>query len=199
MPVLFANVRVYAAAARDLDMEAQANCAGSSGAGPSGAGCSKACGSGASVADADNIPGMRVYLSQIKEWLLEIAADMVFIVVRTDCAWYKVRTVHPAYEGWFGPILKVARLAVHILGAIQGETRSSRLSFTDIVKQLSLQPTTAPTFIATKPDLVCDLFIQEIYHTWQGGMRPAVVSIDCGDSDHYCRFHGSWSSTDRLC
>lgn len=138
-------------------MEARPNSAGSSGAGSSGAGCSKACSSGAAVADADAIPGMRVYLSQIKEWMLEIAADMVFIVVRTDCAWYKVRTVHPAYQGWFSPILKVARLAVHILGAIQGETRSSRLSFTDVVKQLSLQANTMPTFISSKADLVCIL------------------------------------------
>ena len=148
-------------------MEARANCAGSTGAGSSGAGCSKACGSGAAVADSDAIPGMRVYMSQIKEWMLEIAADMVFIVVRTDCAWYKVRTVHPAYEGWFSPILKVARLAVHILGAIQGEARSSRLSFTDIVKQLSLQPVAAPTFISSKADVVCILqcdFL--VVHLW---------------------------------
>lgn len=138
-------------------MEARANCAGGSGAASSGAGCSKACSSGAAVADADAIPGMRVYLSQIKEWMLEIAADMVFIVVRTDCAWYKVRTVHPAYEGWFSPILKVARLAVHILGAIQGEARSSRLSFTDVVKRLSLQATAMPTFISSKADLVCTM------------------------------------------
>lgn len=135
-------------------MEGRAKCAGTSGAGSSGANCSKASACGVALADAEGIPGMRVYLSQIKEWMLEIAADMVFIVFRTDCAWYKVRTVHPAYEGWFSPILKVARLAVHILGAVQAEARSSRLSFADMVKQLSLQPVTAPTYISNKTELV---------------------------------------------
>jgi DNA (cytosine-5)-methyltransferase 1 len=135
-------------------MEARANCAGSSGAGPSGTtGCSAGAGPSGTNTDA-GLAGVRVYLSQIKEWMLEVAADMVFIVVRTDCAWYKVRSVLPAYSAWFQPILKVARIAAHLLGVVQGAPRSSRLSFQDIVKLLSGLSAMMPAHISTRTELV---------------------------------------------
>lgn len=34
--------------------------------------------------------GMRLYLSQIREWVVEYSADMLFISIRTDAAWYKL-------------------------------------------------------------------------------------------------------------
>ena len=37
------------------------------------------------VEDADGIP---IYLSAIKEWMIEVGASMVFISIRTDVAWY---------------------------------------------------------------------------------------------------------------
>lgn len=148
------------AAARDLDMESRANCAGSSGAGCSGttsagAGCS-------GTTEAQQQPaGMRVFLSQIKEWHLEVAADMVFIVVRTDCAWYKVRSVLPAYGGWFRPILKVCSLAAHLLGMIAEASRSSKLSFLDIVNSLSsLKVEDSPSiYVSSKKDQVLQPFV----------------------------------------
>jgi hypothetical protein len=97
---------------------------------------------------------MRVFLSQIKEWMVEFACDMCFIVVRTDCAWYKIRSVHESYSGWFDPILKVARLAVQLLGMIQKESRSSKVSFTDIAKRLAAQPMTEPTVISNNVPVV---------------------------------------------
>jgi hypothetical protein len=97
---------------------------------------------------------MRLYLSQIKEWMVEYACDICFIMFRTDCAWYKIRSVHESYKGWFEPILKVTRLAVKLLGMIQEESRSSRISFADIAKRLAAQAPTEPTFISTKVPLV---------------------------------------------
>jgi DNA (cytosine-5)-methyltransferase 1 len=44
---------------------------------------SSSCGSGAQ--DADGIP---IYLSAIKEWMIEFGSSMVFISIRTDMAWY---------------------------------------------------------------------------------------------------------------
>ena len=118
-------------------------CAGTSGAGAS-----------SSAAGAAGPAGMRVSLSQIKEWHVEVACDMLFIVVRTDCAWYKIRSVRAAYGGWFEPILKVARVAVRLLAMIQDEARSSRVSFADLAKRLAAQPASAPTFISNKAPAV---------------------------------------------
>lgn len=62
-----------------------ADAAGSSGAGSS----SGAGGSGSSSAAAAAEPaGMRMYLSQIREWVVDFGADMLFISIRTDVAWW---------------------------------------------------------------------------------------------------------------
>lgn len=34
--------------------------------------------------------GMRVFLSQIKEWCVECSCDMIFLSIRTDVAWYRL-------------------------------------------------------------------------------------------------------------
>jgi DNA (cytosine-5)-methyltransferase 1 len=34
--------------------------------------------------------GMRLFLSQIRDWVVEYSADMLFISIRTDAAWYKL-------------------------------------------------------------------------------------------------------------
>ena len=47
------------------------------------AGQSSSVGSGAQVAD-----GMPIYLSAIKEWMIEFGSAMIFISIRTDLAWY---------------------------------------------------------------------------------------------------------------
>lgn len=135
---------VACAAVEDLDAEGRADAAGPSG-GASGSG-----GGAAAVANDGNSGGMRIYLSQIKEWMVEFACDMCFIVIRTDCAWYKIRTVHSAYAGWFEPILKVARIAVSLIGMVSEEARSSRLSFGDLAKRLAAQDKAAATFVSSK-------------------------------------------------
>lgn len=33
---------------------------------------------------------MRLYLSQIREWIVEFSCDMLFISMRTDVAWYRL-------------------------------------------------------------------------------------------------------------
>ena len=84
---------------------------------------------------------MPVFLSQIIEWHVEIAESMVFIVVRTDFAWYKVRTVLDEYKPWFNPILKVSSLTAYLMKGFitlrDDGSRSSKLSFQDIVNDLS--------------------------------------------------------------
>ena len=38
---------------------------------------------------------MRLYLSQIREWVVEFSADTLFISMRTDVAWYRLTTCGP--------------------------------------------------------------------------------------------------------
>jgi len=33
---------------------------------------------------------MRIYSSQIQEWLVEYSCDRLFITIRTDVAWYRL-------------------------------------------------------------------------------------------------------------
>ncbi|KAF6265105.1 hypothetical protein COO60DRAFT_1470199 [Scenedesmus sp. NREL 46B-D3] len=98
--------------------------------------------------------GMRLYLSQIREWVVEFSADMLFISIRTDAAWYKLCRPNPEYAPWFGVPLKSARVAVALISMLQQESRASRLSFADIVKRLAEVSPGSHTFISKRPDRV---------------------------------------------
>lgn len=67
---------IYDPADGTEDAAAAAGGSSSGGAGPSGSG-----GPG---------QGMRLYLSQIREWIVEFSCDMLFISMRTDVAWYRL-------------------------------------------------------------------------------------------------------------
>ena len=54
-----------------------------------GAGDGGAAGGSGAAAQADE-GSMRVFLSQIREWVVEFSADMLFISLRTDVAWYRL-------------------------------------------------------------------------------------------------------------
>ena len=47
--------------------------------------------SGAAEAEV-KAPGMRLCLSQIREWVVEYSADTLFISMRTNVAWYRLTT-----------------------------------------------------------------------------------------------------------
>lgn len=51
-----------------------------------GASGSRAAGSSGSGQGND----LRLYLSQIREWVCEFSCDMLFISIRTDAAWYRL-------------------------------------------------------------------------------------------------------------
>lgn len=69
--------------------------------------------------------GIPVFLSQVKEWVVDCGFDTVQIYIRTSAYWYKLETPHPKYARWFNVVLKCARLAVHILSMITGEVSST--------------------------------------------------------------------------
>lgn len=93
--------------------EAGDSSSGGSGASGSGAGGSSAGGSGGSAAaggssaadvgssepaaaapeapqDPVMVGGTRMFLSQIREWVVEYSADQLFLSVRTDAGWYRL-------------------------------------------------------------------------------------------------------------
>ena len=63
---------------------------GAGGSGAAGAGGEGAGGSGSGEG------GMWLALSQVQEWVLEFCADMLYISIRTDVAWYRLTQCAPA-------------------------------------------------------------------------------------------------------
>ena len=55
---------------------------------------------------------MRLYLSQIREWMVEISADTLFISMRTDVAWYRLTTCGPR-PSLFASVGLVCSLDLH--------------------------------------------------------------------------------------
>eukprot|EP00798_Chlamydomonas_sp_ICE-L_P026223 gene26223-11957_t len=95
--------------------------------------------------------GMRLFLSQIREWVVECSCDLLFISIRTDIAWYRLVSPDANYDPWFKTVLKAAQLSMKIIGMLSSESRASKLSFNDIVKRLTeLQPEVDSTFISKK-------------------------------------------------
>lgn len=112
--------------------------------------------SGISSTKQDSNPpeGIRIYLSSVKEWMIEFGASMLFISIRTDGAWYRLGQPSHQYSKWYAPVLKTARLAIHIITMLKEEMRVSRLSFADVVKRLAEIDRGQPTFISSKiPDV----------------------------------------------
>ncbi|CAI5459956.1 unnamed protein product [Closterium sp. Yama58-4] len=104
------------------------------GSGASGGGS----GSGSNPAGADGDGGgIRVYLSAIKEWMIEFGAGMLFVTIRTDGAWYRLGRPCAAYVPWYRPVLRTARLAIRVIEMLSGESRAARLSFLDVVTKLA--------------------------------------------------------------
>ena len=122
------------------------------GGGASGSGIGGS--SGAAGASAEEPAGMRLYLSQIKEWVVDFGADMLFISIRTEIAWYRLSTPNTRYLPWWNVPLKAARLAVRIIQMLASEARASKVSFSDVVKRLTALEETDPVFVSKRADAV---------------------------------------------
>lgn len=109
-------------------------------------GSSSSISNGAAHSSGDPPQGIRLFLSAIKEWMIEFGANMIFISIRTDGAWYRLGKPSSQYLPWYSPILRTARLAIKIITMLKHEQRVSRLSFTDILKRLTEQLKDDPKF-----------------------------------------------------
>ncbi len=100
---------------------------------------------------ANSSNGTRMSLSQIREWVVELGPDMVFISLRTDIGWYSLCEPAPKYKPWSDVVLRCARVAGLILQTICEESRASKLSFNDVVRRLCKEPDSSKAYISAKP------------------------------------------------
>ncbi|KAL3814578.1 hypothetical protein ACJIZ3_015846 [Penstemon smallii] len=107
--------------------------------------------SGFGVSEVDGIP---VFLSAIKEWVIEFGSSMVSISIRTDMAWYRLGKPSKQYVPWYERVLKTARLAISIITLLKEQIRVARLSFTDVIKRITEFSKDHPAFISSNPVLV---------------------------------------------
>ncbi|XP_009627548.1 DNA (cytosine-5)-methyltransferase 1B [Nicotiana tomentosiformis] len=100
------------------------------------------------------IDGMPIYLSAIKEWMIEFGSSMIFISIRTDMAWYRLGKPSKQYAPWYEPVLKTAKLAVSIITLLKEQSRCARLSFGDVIKRVSEFKKNHPAYISSNTDVV---------------------------------------------
>lgn len=110
--------------------------------------------SSSSASGAAEVDGIPIYLSAIKEWMIEFGASMVFISIRTDMAWYRLGKPSKQYAPWYEPVLKTARLAVSIITLLKEQSRVARLSFADVIKKVSELEKSNPAYLSSNPAVV---------------------------------------------
>ncbi|KAI3448394.1 hypothetical protein Pfo_005059, partial [Paulownia fortunei] len=107
--------------------------------------------SGSGVSAIEGIP---VFLSAIKEWVIEFGSSMISISIRTDMAWYRLGKPSKQYAPWYDQVLKTARIAISIITLLKEQIRVARLSFIDVIKRISDFTKDHPAFISSNPELV---------------------------------------------
>ncbi|KAI3770449.1 hypothetical protein L6452_01583 [Arctium lappa] len=111
-------------------------------------------GSASGSSGVQNEDGIPIYLSAIKEWMIEFGSSMVFISIRTDMAWYRLGKPSKQYAPWYQTVLKTARLAIAIITLLKEQTRASKLSFSEVIKRLSEFDKNHPAYISSNPAIV---------------------------------------------
>ncbi|KAI4351936.1 hypothetical protein L6164_006235 [Bauhinia variegata] len=115
----------------------------------SDSGQSSSVGSGAQAAD-----GIPIYLSAIKEWMIECGSSMIAVSIRTDMAWYRLGKPSKQYAPWYETVLKTTRLGISIITMLIEQNRVSRLSFGDVIKKLSDFSQNNHSYISSDPTAV---------------------------------------------
>ncbi|XP_051145037.1 DNA (cytosine-5)-methyltransferase 1B-like [Andrographis paniculata] len=100
------------------------------------------------------IEGIPVFLSAVKEWVIEFGSSMISISIRTDMSWYRLGKPSKQYAPWYDQVLKIARLAISIITLLKDQTRVARLSFPDVIKRISDLPKDHSGFVSSNPQVV---------------------------------------------
>ncbi|XVE83441.1 hypothetical protein DITRI_Ditri16bG0089000 [Diplodiscus trichospermus] len=101
-----------------------------------------------------NSDGIPIFLSEIKEWMIEFGSTTIFISIRTDMAWYRLGKPSKQYLPWYEPVLKTAKLAIGIITLLKEQSRVARLSFNDVIKRVSEFKKDNRAFISSDPAAV---------------------------------------------
>ncbi|KAL1356188.1 hypothetical protein HN51_008170 [Arachis hypogaea] len=124
-----------------------------------------------STASGAQVDGMPIYLSAIKEWMIEFGSSMIFILIRTDLAWYRLGKPSKQYAPWYNTVLKTARLAINIITMLKEQSRVSRLSFGDVIKKaaefahdhrsyISSDPAAVERYVVVHGQIILQLFAE---------------------------------------
>ncbi|ESQ46215.1 hypothetical protein EUTSA_v10000011mg [Eutrema salsugineum] len=81
--------------------------------------------------------GMPIFLSQIKEWMIEYGASTASVSIRTDVAWYRLGEPSKQYVSLYGPVLKTAMVTISIIALLKEQIRMARLPFADVMRRVS--------------------------------------------------------------
>ncbi|XP_073138246.1 DNA (cytosine-5)-methyltransferase 1B-like [Henckelia pumila] len=100
------------------------------------------------------IEGIPVFLSEIKDWVIEFGSAMVSIFIRTDMSWYRLGKPSKQYAAWYERVLKTVRVAISILAMLKDEIRLARLPFNDVIKRVSDFTKDHPAFISSNKEVV---------------------------------------------
>ncbi|KAF8404029.1 hypothetical protein HHK36_008905 [Tetracentron sinense] len=103
----------------------------------------------ASASGAQNVNGIPIYLSAIKEWMIEYISSLFYISVRTDVAWYMLGKTSKQYRPWYEPVLKTAILAISIIKLLSNHCCISQLSFADVIERVSEFGLDHPAYISS--------------------------------------------------
>lgn len=132
-----------ASGSRQQETRGQAGGSSASGIAPAGvhAGGSSSKGAEEPAPEGESEPagGVRIFLSAIREWELELGAGVLFVSIRTDCCWYRLGKPAAGYTPWYRPVIRAATLATQAITMLENESRASRLSFKDVVHRLAEQ------------------------------------------------------------
>ncbi|KAI3445523.1 hypothetical protein Pfo_002188 [Paulownia fortunei] len=90
---------------------------------------------------SSEIEGIPIFLSAIKEWIIEFESSMVSISIsiRSDMAWYRLGKPSTQYASWYEQALKSARLAISIITSLEEQSWAARFSFPDVIKRIIQQ------------------------------------------------------------
>ncbi|XP_020272922.1 DNA (cytosine-5)-methyltransferase 1B-like isoform X2 [Asparagus officinalis] len=111
-------------------------------------------GQSSGTSNSMDVEGIPIYLSAIKEWVIEFGGSMIIVSIRTDVAWYRLGKPTKQYAPWYEPVLKTARVAVSIITLLKEQSRVSRLSFSDVIKKISEFRRDHPAYISSNLPVV---------------------------------------------
>ncbi|KAK9098487.1 hypothetical protein Syun_025532 [Stephania yunnanensis] len=138
--------------------------------------------SSSSASCGQETDGVPIYLSAIKEWMIEFGSDMVILSIRTDMSWYRLGKPSKQYAPWCEVVLKTSRLAICIIALLEDQTRICRLPFADVIKKVAEFEKDHPAYISSNPSVV------ERYVVVHGQIIVKLFSIFPNESIKKCVF-----------